>query len=298
MKKVRGVHTAIVTPFNEKGDVDEDGLIRNIHFQLDHKIDGIVALGTTGESPTLLSSEREQIIKRCVKEVKGKALLMVGTGSNSTQQTIEHTLQAEHLGADMAMIVTPYYNRPTQEGLIRHFRAISEAVAIPIFVYNIQGRTGQNIQTNTLKQLADLPQIVGVKEASGNVSQMSEVIETIGRHRPSFSVMSGDDSLTLPLMALGGDGVISVASNLVPEKIQSLVQAMDQGNYLLARDLHHQLMPLLREIFIETNPIPIKAAMNLCGMAAGGCRLPLCELLPENAQKLRSLLSNMNLMMR
>lgn len=298
MKKVRGVHTAIVTPFNEKGGVDEDGLIRNIYFQLDHKIDGIVALGTTGESPTLLSSEREQIIKRCVKEVKGKALLMVGTGSNSTQQTIEHTLQAEHLGADMAMIVTPYYNRPTQEGIIRHFKAISEAVAIPIFVYNIQGRTGQNIQTNTLKQLADLPQIVGVKEASGNVSQMSEVIEIIGRHRPSFSVMSGDDSLTLPLMALGGDGVISVASNLVPEKIQSLVQAIDQGNYLLARDLHHQLMPLLREIFIETNPIPIKAAMNLCGMAAGGCRLPLCELLPENAQKLRSLLSNMNLMMR
>ncbi len=290
MKKVRGVHTAIVTPFDAKGGLDEEGLVRNLHFQMHHGVDGIVALGTTGESPTLLPFERERIILRCVAETNGKTLLTVGTGSYSTQQTIEHTLQAEDLGADMALVVTPYYNKPTQEGLYRHFKAVSEAVGIPIIIYNIQGRTSQNLQTDTLKRLADLPNITGIKEASGNILQINEVMELIARHRPSFSVMSGDDCLTLSVMALGGDGVISVVSNLIPAQIKALVQAFDRGDYAAARDLHYQLMPLFRGAFIETNPIPIKAAMNLCGMAAGGCRLPLCELLPENAKKLHELL--------
>lgn len=295
MRKAQGVYTAIVTPFDEMGRLDEEGLRQNIRFQIANSVDGIVALGTTGECPTLSSQERERVIRISVDEVKGKVLLMVGTGSYATQQTIENTRQAALLGADMALIVSPYYNKPTQEGLFRHYKAVAEATPLPIIVYNIQGRTGQNIQNETLKRLADLPTIIGVKEASGNITQIGEVIEMIAKHKPGFSVLSGDDALTLPIMALGGDGVISVISNLLPDQVKSLVLSIVQGNWIEAREIHYRLMPVIRAMFMETNPIPIKAAMNFFGMASGPCRLPLCEMLPENEKKLRALLKNIQI---
>lgn len=292
--EVHGVYTALITPFNASGQFDEEGFRQNIRFQIANGIDGIVPLGTTGEAPTLLKSEQKQVIQIAVDEAKGTIPIMVGTGSYCTVQTIENTRIAEELGADIALVVTPYYNKPTQEGLYRHFKAISESTSLPILVYNIQGRTGQNLQTDTLKRIADLPKIVGVKEASGNVTQIGEVIETIGRHRPGFSVMSGDDANTFSVMALGGQGIVSVVSNLIPSQIKSIVQAMELEDYHLAREIHYRLMPLFRGAFIETNPIPIKTAMNLWGMPAGPCRLPLCEMLPENQEKLEQILDSIS----
>lgn len=291
MKKIKGLYTAIITPFDEEGKLDETGLIENLHFQLNQGTDGITALGTTGESPTLSKEEKERIIQIAAKETKKKNIpLMVGTGSYSTIQAIENTLKAAELGADSALVVTPYYNKPTQEGIYQHFKAIASAVDIPIMLYNIQGRTGQNIQTSTLKRLAQIPNIVGVKEASGNLMQMMDVLEAIQSEREDFSVMSGDDALTYSLMTLGGDGIISVASNLIPFQMKALVKTIDEKNWEDARKLHFELLPLFKVLFIETNPIPIKAAMNLMGFAAGECRLPLCQLSKEHLNDLQSVL--------
>jgi len=289
---MKGLYTVVVTPFTKKGDLDEVGLRRNLRFQID-KTDGIVVLGTTGETPTLTEDEKERVIRIAVEEVKGKLPLVVGTGSYSTRQTIEHTAKAKDLGADMALIVTPYYNRPTQEGIYCHFKEITSAVDLPVCVYNIQSRTGQNIQTDTLKRIADLPHIIGVKESSCNISQIGDVIESIARQRPGFCVMSGDDALTLLTISLGGDGILSVVSNLIPRPIREMTHAALKGDFDKARELHYQLMPIFRAAFIETNPIPIKAAMEMCGMAAGPGRLPLCPLLPDNASKLKHVVNTL-----
>lgn len=290
MKSIKGLHTALITPFTSNDQLDEDGLRQNIKFQLRAGIDGLVLLGTTGETPTLTSNEKERILKIVSEENHLKVPITVGTGSYSTVQTIENCLLAEDLGADFAMIVTPYYNKPTQEGIYQHFKKIAEATTLPIIVYNISGRTGQNIQTDTLRRLADLPLIVGVKEASGSITQMTDVISMIMNDRKDFSVLSGDDVLTLPLIALGGHGVISVVSNLIPSKVKSLVDAALSGNFEMARKLHYELLPLFKGAFIETNPIPIKKAMDLQGMAAGKCRLPLCDLTKENESRLKNIL--------
>jgi 4-hydroxy-tetrahydrodipicolinate synthase len=291
--KLEGVYTAIVTPFDSKGKLDQEGLRANLRYQLHHQVKGIVVLGTTGEAPTLNAHEKQTIIEIAREEVKDKADLIVGTGSYSTEQTIEATLKAQEMGADAALIVTPYYNKPTQEGLYRHFERICKTVSIPICVYNIQGRTGQNLQTDTLHRMALFPSIIGVKESSGNILQINEVLEKVGRNHSHFRVLSGDDALTLPLMALGGHGVISVVSNLVPGPIQNLVQAALSGDFQHARHWHYQLLPLFKAAFIETNPIPIKAAMQVCGMAAGSCRLPLCDLDASNFQKLEQVLNTL-----
>lgn len=285
---LKGLYTVVITPLTQAGDIDEEGFRRNLRFQLG-KADGIVVLGTTGEAPTLTPKEQERVICIAVEELKGKVPLVVGTGSNSTKQAVENTAKAQSLGADYALVVTPYYNKPTQEGIFLHFKEISR-VGLPFCVYNIQGRTGQNIQTDTLKRIADLPHAIGVKESSGNISQMSDVIEMIGRHRPGFSVMCGDDALTLPLIALGGHGILSVVSNLVPRPVSNLVHAALRGDFAKAQQLHYELMPIFRAAFIETNPGPIKAAMAMCGMAAGPCRLPLCAPLPENLAKLKQVI--------
>jgi 4-hydroxy-tetrahydrodipicolinate synthase len=287
---LKGLYTALITPLTPKGELDEQGLREHLRDQLQHQIDGIVLLGTTGEAPTLTEKEKKKIIEIGIEEVKGRAQVLVGTGSYSTQQTIDNTRLAQEMGADAALIVTPYYNKPTQNGLYLHFQAICQAVSLPICVYNIQGRTGQNLQTQTLQRMLDFSSIIGVKEASGNISQMHEVIESIARPNPHFSVLSGDDALTLPLMALGGHGIISVISNLVPGPMKQLVQACLNEDFAQARLIHYQLSPLFKAAFIETNPIPIKAAMNKWGMAAGPCRLPLCELTQESEQKIEILL--------
>jgi len=284
--EIKGVYTAVVTPFTHDGKVDEEGFIANLHYQMENGADGLVVLGTTGEAPTLTHGEKKQLIQLAVREVHGRIPVMIGTGSYSTATAIENTLEAQRLGADAALVVTPYYNKPTQEGLYRHFKAIAEAVEFPIMVYNIAGRTGQNMTTETLKRLGAIRNIVGVKEASGSIVQMMEVMEAIGNVNPNFSLMCGDDMLTLPCMSIGGRGIISVVSNLVPRPIKNMVECIERKEYEEAKAIHYELVPLFRAAFLETNPIAIKAAMDMCGMAAGPCRLPLCELSSENNAKL------------
>lgn len=292
--KLQGTITALITPFHD-GDLDEEGLIQNIDFQIAQGIDGMLVLGSTGESPTISPAEQKRIIKLAVERSQKKALIWVGTGTYCTQITIENTKQAKDLGADVALIVTPYYSKPTQEGIYRHFEIIASEVDIPIVVYNIQGRTGVNIETTTLKRLADISNIIGVKEASGNLNQAGDVLHTIKLKRPDFCVFSGDDVFTLPMMALGADGAISVVSNLVPAAVIAQVNAALDGDFALARQMHHALLPLYKAAFVETNPIPIKAAMQLCGMPAGDCRLPLSTMAPHNLDMLKELLNRMQL---
>ncbi len=283
---MKGAYTALVTPFDENLKVDFDGFEELLHYQIEGNIDGVVVLGTTGEAPTLTPEEQEELIKRAVKIVKGKKMLLIGTGSYSTEETLKKTKRAEAFGADAALIITPYYNKPTQEGIYQHFKKINDHVGIPILLYNHQGRTGQNIQTDTLKRMMEFKNIIGVKEASGNTSQMMEVIENAP---DNFSVLSGDDLLTFPLIALGGHGVVSIVSNLIPSEIKKLCDLALSGNIEEARKLHYELLPLFRGAFLETNPSPIKFLMNERGLPSGGLRLPLVSVQNETAQKLREL---------
>lgn len=294
---MKGVHTAIITPFKPNGSYDEEGFKELLEKQVEAGVQGIVVLGTTGETPTLKSEEKKRIIQFARKQISTSTKLIVGTGTNATETSIEETLLAEALGADGALVVAPYYNKPTQEGLYFHYKAITEATKLPLIIYNIAGRTGVNIQTSTLKRLLNYPSIVGVKEASGNILQMMDVIEMRDHERPDFKVLSGDDNLTLPLMAAGGDGVISVISNLVPELVVKLYSLCSKGDFEEARKLHYQLQPLFKGAFIETNPIPIKTLMHFSGLPSGPCRLPLSLPLPENEKSLRHLYETIKLVL-
>ena len=293
--KLEGTFTALVTPFKE-GEIDYEWLAQNIRFQLDHGVQGILAMGTTGETPTLSAEEYREVIRIAVREAGGKSRVMAGTGTNSTQETIENTVAARELGVDAALIVTPYYNKPTQKGIIAHFEAVLSAVDLPVVVYNIPGRTGTNIETDTLVRLSEMPGIAGVKEASGRMDQIGDVIDRIQNRRENFAVLSGDDALTLPILALGGRGLISVVSNLVPDRVVSLVDHALEGDFEAARKIHFELLPLFKAAFIESNPLPIKAAMALLGMPAGECRLPLGTIDPESREKIRSVLRDMGLL--
>ncbi len=290
--ELKGAITALVTPFLQDGSVDYRGLESNVQYQLDNGINGLLPLGTTGETPTLTLDEQKKIVESVVALAKGKVPIIVGTGSYDTKKTIEMTKHAEEWGADAALVVTPYYNKPTNKGLVMHFKAVAEAVKIPIVVYNIAGRTGKNIDTPTMKKIAEIPNIIAVKEASGDINQMMDVIQQI----PKLTVMSGDDNMTFPLMALGGKGVISVISNLVPDKVAALTDAALAGEWEEARKIHYELLPLCRAAFIETNPIPIKAAMTMKGLAGGSYRLPMCEMEEANKEKLRQVLEQMQLL--
>ena len=289
----KGAITAIVTPFKKDGDIDEESLRNLVDFQIKNKIDGIVPCGTTGESPTLDYEEHHRVIEIVIESANGKVPMIAGTGSNSTKEAIEITTKAADAGADASLQVCPYYNKPTQEGLFRHFSQIAKTVDIPIIIYNIQGRTGVNLETSTLARLAkEHSNIVGVKEASGNVAQMMDVINELPKN---FTVLSGDDNLTLPLIALGGRGVISVASNLIPREMHQLTEYALNGDFENARKLHYRLLPLFRGIFLETNPIPIKAALAMKGMIKEEYRLPMCEMKSENREKLRSVLKDLKI---
>ena len=292
--ELKGTYTALITPFKTDG-VDYDGLRQLINFQIENEIDGLLLLGTTGEAPTLTWEEQEEVLKVAVEEIAGRVPLMVGTGTNATQKTIDNTKKAKRLGADIALVVTPYYNKPTDEGIYRHFKAITENVDIPVVVYNIQGRTSKNIETATLKRISELNNIIGVKEASGNINQMMDVINTIVKSNPRFSVMCGDDALTLPLISLGGRGIISVVSNVIPNRVVHMVNAALRGDFEMARKIHFDILPLVKGMFIETNPIPVKTAMNMLSMPSGIVRLPLYEMSDENSAKLRNIMMNMNL---
>lgn len=289
-----GTITAMITPFSDQ-KIDEAGFIENIHFQIDQGVNGLLLLGTTGESPTLSEAERWRLVSLAVREAKGKVSLIVGTGENCTQKTIENTKKAYDFGADAVSIINPYYNKPSQEGIFRHFEAIATQTDLPILVYNNPGRAATNIETSTLNRIAGLPNICGVKESSGNINQVGDILYTIGKKYPSFTVLSGDDILTFPLMALGGHGVVSVLSNLLPSLVCELVNAAKKGDFYKAQDLHYKMLPANKVIFVESNPIPIKAAMNLFGMAAGDCRLPLCKLSETNQQLLQTVFSKMEI---
>ncbi len=287
----QGAFTAIVTPM-KGGLVDEESLKSLIRFGLDGGVSGFVPCGTTGESPTLSHEEHNRVIELTVKEVSGQVKVIAGTGSNSTQEALALTRHAKKVGADGALMVSPYYNKPTQEGLYRHFKTIAEAVDIPIILYNIQGRTGVNIANETVEKLSRVPNIVGVKEASGNITQMSEVIRLCSS---DFDVLSGDDQMTYPLMALGGKGVISVASNIVPDKMSAMVAHMLDGEIEKAKAIHFELSELFSAMFIETNPIPVKAALALMGKVEMEYRLPLCTPSEANQQKLKGMLEKYGL---
>jgi 4-hydroxy-tetrahydrodipicolinate synthase len=282
-----GSFVALVTPFRN-GQVDEAKLRELVEMHAANGTDGLVPCGTTGESPTLSHDEHKRVVAVVVEAARKRMKVLAGTGSYSTRDAIELTKYVEKVGADGALVVNPYYNKPTQEGLYRHFRAVAEAVAIPIVTYNIAGRTAVNVETATMARLArDCANIVGVKEASGSLDQMSQVIAACG---PSFSVLSGDDNITLPLMAIGGHGVISVIANIVPRETADMVHAALDGDFKRARELHYRLFPLARAAFLETNPIPIKEAMALAGMLEPEFRLPMCRMSDANRDILRGIL--------
>jgi 4-hydroxy-tetrahydrodipicolinate synthase len=283
----QGSFVALVTPFRA-GQVDEAKLRELVEFHVTNGTDGLIPCGTTGESPTLSHDEHKRVVEVVIDAARQRVPVIAGTGSNSTSEAIDLTKHAERAGASGALVVNPYYNKPTQEGLYRHFRAVAESTAIPIITYNIQGRTAVNVETATMARLArDCKNIVGVKEASGSLDQMSQVIAACG---PSFSVLSGDDNITLPLMAIGGHGVVSVIANIVPRETADLVHAALEGDFKRARDLHYRLFPLARAAFLETNPIPIKEAMAMAGMLEPEFRLPMCRMSDANRETLRGIL--------
>lgn len=286
--KWSGLYTALITPFKE-GEVDEEGLRLLIQRQKSHGVAGIVLAGTTGEAPTLSAQEKELII-RIGKEEAGPLPLIVGTGSNATNVTIENTQRAADLGADCALVVSPYYNKPTQEGLYQHFKAVAENCPIDLLIYNIPSRTGVNIHTSTLRKIAELPHVVGVKHSSEDLSQAADIVAEIKTAFPHFSLLCGDDAHTLPMMALGADGVVSGGSNLFSQEMLSLVSACQREDFVTARALHYQLLPLFKAASLETNPIPIKAALEMVGLPAGAPRLPLNTLSPQNREKLQEVL--------
>jgi 4-hydroxy-tetrahydrodipicolinate synthase len=282
----KGAIVAIVTPF-KKGKVDEAALRKLIEFQIKNGTDGIVPCGTTGESSTLSHEEHDRVIEIAIDAVNKRVPVIAGTGSNSTAEAIRLTRHACKAGADGALMVAPYYNRPTQEGLYHHYKAVAEAVPIPIIVYNIPGRTGVNINPDTLARLARIKNIVGVKEASGSIKQMSDVISLCG---PNFDVLSGDDLFTLPLMAMGGHGVISVISNVAPADMAGLVDAFAAGDLKKAQALHFRMSGLIDALFIETNPAPVKAALSLMKKISYEVRLPLYKMSDANYEKLKKVM--------
>ena len=289
----RGSIVAIVTPF-KNGQVDTLKFKELIEFQIKSGIQGIVPCGTTGESPTLTFEDHHRVVETCVTTVNKRIPVIAGTGSNATAEAVALTQHAAKAGADGALVVTPYYNKPTQKGLYLHFKAVADSVKIPIILYNIEGRTARNIETDTVARLArDCKNIVGVKEASGNLQQIKDVHRVCG---DKFIIFSGDDALTLPVMEIGGVGVISVVANIIPKDVAALVTAFNAGNKVKASEINDKMIPLIKAIFIETNPIPVKKAMELLGMCSSQMRLPLCEMEEANIEKLKVALHNYGLL--
>jgi len=280
-----GTYTAIVTPFRA-GEIDQAALKTLIQLQIKGGVDGIVPVGTTGESPTLDYDEHIQVIERAVEFAAGKTKVLAGTGANSTAEAIYLTKAAEKVGADGSLQVAPYYNKPTQEGLFQHFAAVAKATRLPIILYSIPGRCGVEIGVETTGRLArEFKNIVGIKEAGGTPERVSQLRAALG---PQFTILSGDDSLTLPFMAVGAQGVISVASNIVPREVAAMVNAFSEGKVAAAQKIHHRLYPLFKDLFIETNPVPVKAALAMLGQVAEEYRLPLVPMNPANRSQLRS----------
>lgn len=288
-----GCGTALVTPFRKDGALDEETLRRLVRRQIAEGIDFLVPCGTTGESPTLSRREHLRVVEIVLEEAKGKIPVIAGAGGYNTAAVIELARELERMGVDGLLSVTPYYNKPTQEGLFQHYKAIASAVQCPILVYSVQGRTGVNVEPLTLKRLAEIDNIVGVKEASGNISQIATVIHHVPER---FVVLSGDDALTIPLIALGGKGIISVASNEIPGPMTELTRAALTGDFTTARRLQKKYLPLMEVNFVESNPIPVKAAMAMMGLLEPVWRLPLVPPQPQNQEKIRRVLQETGLL--
>lgn len=288
LEQIKGCGTAIVTPFNADQTIDEVALRRLVEFQISNGVDFLVACGTTGESVTLTNDEQARVVEITLETAAGRVPVLGGAGGYNTRENIEKTHRYEKLGADAILSVTPYYNKPTQEGLYQHFRAIHDATALPIMLYNVPGRTGVNMEPATTARLAELPRIHSIKEASGNISQIGEIAAlTEGM---DFKIFAGDDSVVLPVAALGGIGVVSVASNIAPKLTSDLAHLCAAGDYAAARKLYNRLTPLFKTLFIESNPIPVKAALAMIGMIEEVYRLPMIPMTPGNRAKLEQVL--------
>lgn len=301
MAKFGGAMTALVTPMHEDESVDYEGFRALVKRQLEGGIDGILPLGTTAETPTLTEDEEDELIKIAFEEVRAfekannkKIWITLGAGSNCTRDAVRYCERAKKAGADAALVVTPYYNKPSDEGIVKHFEAVSK-VGIPIVVYNIQGRTGKNIDVPTLMKIADLPNVIGVKEASGNINQMIDVIAKVKAKHPDFAVISGDDGLALPLIACGGDGVFSVVSNYAPELVTKLAHAALSGDLATAKELHYRLLPFFKAAFVDGNPTSIKYALSLRGDMKPCVRLPLVEVKASAKEVIKAALNESKL---
>ncbi|MBR3305201.1 MAG: 4-hydroxy-tetrahydrodipicolinate synthase [Christensenellaceae bacterium] len=291
MSVFKGSGVALVTPFNDKG-IDYDSLKKIIDFQIDNKTDSILICGTTGEPATMSETEKRELIRFSIDYIDKRVPVMIGVGSNNTAQVIENAHYAEECGADSLLIVTPYYNKASQEGLYRHYRTISENVDTPVIIYNVPGRTGVNILPDTVKRLCGIRNISGIKEASGNISQITELILKTGGE---IDVYSGDDSLTYPIMSVGGIGVISVAANIIPLQMHELTQACLDEDMAEAKKIHLEYYDLFKGLFTDVSPIPVKTAMGMMGLCGSDVRLPLCEMDSEKASQLRSILKKHSL---
>lgn len=282
-----GAFVAIVTPFKE-GKVDEEKFRELIEFQISNGTHGIVPCGTTGESATLTYEEHKRLIKIAVEQVKGRVPVIAGAGSNNTLESLELIEFAKSVKADAALVITPYYNKPTQEGLYLHYKYLAESTKFPIVMYNVPGRTGVDLMPETVERLSKIPNIVGIKEATGSIQRTCEIIEKI--EREDFCVLSGEDSIVYPMICVGAKGVISVVSNVAPRDMAMLVESALKGDYKTAKELHYKLQPLAKAMFIETNPIPVKTALSMMGMINEELRLPLCKMSDTNKEKLRKVL--------
>ena len=289
---LKGSYVALITPFKNKG-IDYNALEKLIEFHLTNNTDGILFCGTTGETPSLAGDEKERLVRFGLQKINKQKPVMMGTGTNNLHHTISNTIKAQEWGVDHALVITPYYNKPTQNGLYLHFKSVAENTDIPIVIYNVPGRTGVNIDAETTLKLAnECKNIVGIKEASGDIFQLSKIV----KYAPhGFSAMSGEDALNYPIMCCGGKGVISVTANIVPQKVHDLVEFSLKGKYDKALNIHLELLELNKAMFIETNPIPAKESLHLMGMIERELRLPMCNLKDENLKKLKNILDDYNL---
>ncbi len=289
----KGSYVALVTPFKENGLIDEEKLRELVNYHVENGSAGIVPCGTTGESPTLSYEEHKKVLEVVVEETKGRIQVIAGAGSNSTKEAVEFTKHAKEIGADAVLSIVPYYNKPGQKGIYAHFAQIAKEVNIPIMLYNVPGRTGINMTPETIYELSKLDNIKGVKEASGNIEQVCEIIDLC---QDNIDVLSGDDALLLPMLSVGAKGVISVTANFMAKDVSDLIKCFDKNDLLGARKLHEKLFRLNQNMFIETNPVPVKAAMELLGKIRSDVRLPLVSISPENKELLKNLLKNVEML--
>jgi len=288
-----GVGTALITPFTKSGALDEAAIKRLARRQIDNGVHFLVPCGTTGETPTLSAAERRRVVELVLEAANGQVPVMAGAGGYDTQEVVHLSKEMQSIGAQALLSVTPYYNKPTPEGLYRHFSAIADATSLPIVLYNVPGRTGCNIDATTLARLATIPRVIGVKEASGNIQQMVEICRAVP---PDFLVLSGDDAVTVPLMAIGGRGLISVASNIIPAEMSKMVEAAERGDSAAARQMHHRLVPLMLGNFVESNPGPVKFAMASMGLCEEAYRLPMVPPRPASQEKIIAFLKELDVL--